>query len=185
MKTFNSQVSKKMMPKAMRRKVSEIKSSQKWKDILSGETGRVRYCFDRLPKENIRQSLLEEQRYLCAYCMRRLENNGRITSIKHWYPLSRSKEKALAYENMLEVCDGGRNWKEKGKSFLCCDAYKGEEAEMTLFPLNCVQMDMITYDRNEFIQIYPMDAGAMINVWRLGTLFSGICSGACYFDFVF
>ena len=48
-----------------------------------------------MPKDEIRKNLLEEQHYLCAYCMRRIEDNGRKTSIEHWYPLSQDKEKAL------------------------------------------------------------------------------------------
>ena len=48
-------------------KVNEIKRTEQWRCIQNGDTQAVRQEFDLLPKEEIRQSLLEEQRYLCAY----------------------------------------------------------------------------------------------------------------------
>jgi hypothetical protein len=41
--------------------------------------------YDSFPdKDVLRLSLLEEQGYICAYCMRRIENNPLKTKIEHW-----------------------------------------------------------------------------------------------------
>ena len=42
--------------------------------------------FDK--KDDIRQSLLDEQGYLCAYCMRRINSVDEVT-IEHYYPQSK------------------------------------------------------------------------------------------------
>lgn len=89
-------------------KVNEIKRSPEWKNILPENTKAIREQFDLLPKEEIRKCLLKEQHYLCAYCMKRIENEGKHTTIEHWHPLSKYKDEALDYANMLGVCDGGK-----------------------------------------------------------------------------
>lgn len=148
-------IQKRTTPTEMMRKVSTIKSSGTWKGIKDGDTNAIRDAFNSLPKDEIRKSLLEEQHYLCAYCMRKIEDNGLKTSIEHWYPLSKDKDRALDYGNMLAVCDGGKNWSGKGRKILCCDAYKADEEEMVISPLNKVQMDKIIYDTNGFINTLP------------------------------
>ncbi len=155
-------ISKKTPPGDMVRKVSEIKSSEKWKRILPGDTKAVRDAFDELPKERIRKSLLEEQRYLCAYCMRPISNDPLRTSTEHLYPLSKDKDLALDYRNMLAVCDGGENCMPRTEGhtrtkILCCDASKGNDAEMTISPLNAAQMSRIAYDTEGFILTEPED----------------------------
>lgn len=150
-------IEKKTPPSEMVREVSKIKSSPEWKTVKDGNTKEIRDAFDKLTKETIRKSLLEEQHYLCAYCMRKVQNNGQKTSIEHWYPLSKDKEQALDYRNMLAVCDGGKKWTGKGKKLLCCDAYKADEDELTISPLNKQQMDKIAYDKDGFIKTDPQD----------------------------
>ena len=148
-------IEKKTPPGELIRQVSKIKSSPEWKTVKDGNTNAIRDAFEALPKETIRKSLLEEQHYLCAYCMRRIQNDGQKTSIEHWYPLSKDKERALDYGNMLAVCDGGKNWTGKGKKLLCCDAYKADEDELSISPLNKQQMDKIAYEKDGFIKTYP------------------------------
>lgn len=150
-------IKKKSPPSEMLRKVSEIKSTPEWKKINVGDTRAIRDQFEALPKDAIRKSLLEEQHYLCAYCMHKIENNPLRTSIEHWYPLSKDKEMALDYNNMLAVCDGGENWKGKEKKNLCCDAFKADEAELKISPLNKRQMEKITYTKDGFIKTEPQD----------------------------
>ena len=43
--------------------------------------------FDGCNKEDIRKNLLKEQGYLCAYCMRRIDQKH--MKIEHWYPENR------------------------------------------------------------------------------------------------
>ncbi len=150
-------IEKGIPPREMVRKTSEIRSSREWKEIEQDDTKAIRLEFDKLPKEIIRQKLLEEQHYLCAYCMRKIANNGLYTTIEHWFPLSKDKDKALDYGNMLAVCDGGRNWKGKEQRILSCDASKGDKTVLNISPLNRRQMDVIAYDREGFIKTEPKD----------------------------
>lgn len=150
-------IEKKSPPREMVRKVSEIKSSPGWKAIKDGNTSAIRSEFDSLPKDTIRESLLKEQHYLCAYCMRKIQNSGQSTSIEHWFPLSKNKDQALDYRNMLAVCDGGENWKGSGKKILCCDACKADEVKLNISPLNKQQMDKIAYGKDGFIHTNPYD----------------------------
>ena len=63
-------------PIEMRHRVAEIKSSPVWRKIPATDTDTIRKeGFDKLPKDEIRQNLLDEQHYLCAYCMKRIEND--------------------------------------------------------------------------------------------------------------
>lgn len=151
-------IKKKKPPSKTIREVSRIKSNPDWKKIQSGNTKAIRNKFDELSKEPIRQSLLEEQSGLCAYCMRRIENNGRTTRIEHWYPLSKDKDQALDYRNMLAVCDGGANYQGNEKKILCCDAFKGDDEELMISPLNVQHMQKITYDKKGYIKTKPFDA---------------------------
>lgn len=117
--------------------LNEIKRTEQWRCIQKGDTQAVRQEFDLLPKEEIRQSLLEEQHYLCAYCMKRIKNDGLHTTIEHWEPLSVNKDKALEYDNMLAVCDGGRKADLTGnvQRILCCDEMMKTSGRGLLFRL--------------------------------------------------
>ena len=80
--------------------------------------------YDGCNKDDIRQNLLQEQGFLCAYCMRRID--ARHMKIEHWRPehlLSESEK--LDYGNMLGVCMGHMEG-QPGKSDTC-DAKKGEQ----------------------------------------------------------
>lgn len=131
-------------PPEQRTERIKIQHSAEWKCAEEGDTAAIRACFDQLPKDIIRNSLIKEQKGLCAYCMRRLEPDGFHTQIEHWYPLSRDKSKALSYSNMLGVCDGGKS-SDHRKKVLCCDASKNDETEMAVNPLDFSQMQQIAY----------------------------------------
>lgn len=129
--------------------INRIKRSDEWKKIPEGDTVAVRALFDSIPKNSLRQTLVKEQHGLCAYCMKRIRDDDK-TTIEHWTPLSKSKDKAIAYTNMLGVCHGGRK-AEKGKErILCCDASKNE-AEIRINPWNESHMKDIAYQSNGII----------------------------------
>lgn len=144
-------------PERVLAKVNDIKRSPEWKSIQEGDTNAIRLQFDMLPKEQIRGSLIKEQHGLCAYCMKRIHNNGLSTTIEHFVPLSKDKDKALDYSNMLAVCDGGKNVSVENKRILCCDACKKDEDEMTINPLNKYMMDKICYLSDGTIYTSPQD----------------------------
>ncbi|WP_144268450.1 hypothetical protein [Desulfovibrio sp. An276] len=96
----------------------------------------VTYDDNRLPKKELKASLLKEQGYLCAYCMSRIYENS--MKIEHWLPqnpdnegceLSSEEKEAnrqhsIDYKNLLAVCKG-----EEGKQshLQHCDTKKGNK----------------------------------------------------------
>ena len=78
-----------------------LKSPERDEGDARRYTDELRTIFDEFPKEELREAILQEQHHLCAYCMRRIHNDGRRMRIEHWFPLSHSKYKAIDYSNML------------------------------------------------------------------------------------
>lgn len=68
-------IEKKAPPQSFQKAVAEIKSTPAWRSVQDGDTAAIRSQFDLLPKSEIRDALLAEQHYLCAYCMKRIRNN--------------------------------------------------------------------------------------------------------------
>lgn len=97
--------------------------------------------FDGCNKDDIRESLLKEQGYLCAYCMRRIDKKH--MKIEHWYPEERlSEREKLEYKNMLGTCEGHVEGK-KGKTDTC-DAHKGSQI-IKVNPCNETTLKTIKY----------------------------------------
>jgi len=78
------------------------------------ETPGVSY--EARPK--LRDSLLKEQGYLCAYCMCRISREK--SRIEHLQSRKNHPEKQLNYNNMVICCEGNHNGKES------CDRKKGD-----------------------------------------------------------
>ena len=91
--------------------------------------------YSNLPSETkneLRLQLLEEQGYICAYCMKRIKDNNNTTKIEHFnsqHPpkapsdqQDKALEEQLKYSNLLVVCLGNQ-----GQSFeeQTCDTHKG------------------------------------------------------------
>ena len=72
----------------------------------------------------LRKALLEEQGYLCAYCMRRIPirdtNSNESTRIDHILSRTKHPELQLNYSNMVVCCPGAIT------SDFHCDKQKGE-----------------------------------------------------------
>lgn len=130
-------------------KINEIKRSDEWKRIPEDDTNAIRDQFNLISKSSLRYTLIKEQHGLCAYCMKRIDNDDK-TTIEHWTPLSKSKNKAIAYTNMLGVCHGGRKTEIDGQRILCCDASKDED-EIQISPWNESHMKDIAYKSNGII----------------------------------
>jgi len=92
---------------------------------------------DYRERDDLRESLLEEQGYICCYCMQRI--NKENLKIEHWKPQSKYPELQLIYHNLLAACDGNEGSSPK---FQHCDTHKGDD-EITLNPAdskkNCEQ----------------------------------------------
>lgn len=106
-------------------------------------------------KEELREALLRDQGYICAYCMRRIENDRYSMKIEHWKAQSQleTEEEKLDFRIMLGVCDGCRGSTDK---YTTCDEHR-HNAELVVNPLDQTMMDTISYDRNGYIK--STDAG--------------------------
>lgn len=122
-------------------------------DSLTAYRKQAYAYFDGCNKEDIRECLLMEQGYLCAYCMRRIDRGH--MKIEHWYPeddLTESEK--LEYGNMLGTCTGhieGQRGKED-----TCDTHKGNTI-ITVNPCNKNTLRKIKY-RSSTGEIYSEDS---------------------------
>lgn len=99
-------------------------------------------------KNAIRESLLIEQGFLCAYCMQRINVDN--TTIEHYIPqnprnLSIDESLSIAYSNMLAVCCGNTEiGKHKNENELICDKHRGNKP-LTVNPLDMHSVEKIRY----------------------------------------
>jgi uncharacterized protein (TIGR02646 family) len=74
-------------------------------------------------KDELRQALVDEQGYLCCYCLSRIEANAQRMKIEHWKPQSVDSARALEYRNLLGACKGGDG---DPRDLQHCDTSKGD-----------------------------------------------------------
>lgn len=130
----------------VRKELKETAESEMWHSIPESDTDAMRAVFDGLScKKEIRQCLLEEQHYLCAYCMSSIENQALHMTIEHLIPLSKCKEQVLDYRNYLGVCKGGADLPRNRSKCICCDASKGNKELQCVNPFDEQQMNQIRY----------------------------------------
>lgn len=72
--------------------------------------------------QELRESLVAEQRGLCCYCMCRITADSSTMKIEHWQPRSNYAHRQLAYDNLLAACPGGGG---QGPRDQHCDTRKG------------------------------------------------------------
>ena len=97
--------------------------------------------FDDMPsevKQILRDSLLKEQGYLCAYCMSRIDEKN--IKIEHYVP--RNNENELDYKNLLAVCEGNSFGNED--KYQHCDTKKGNKT-LKIDPQNKYHISKISY----------------------------------------
>lgn len=74
-------------------------------------------------KDDLRASLVKEQRGICCYCMARISADAAAMKIEHWRCQSRYPDLGLAYGNLLAACRGGEDQPE---DLHHCDTRKGD-----------------------------------------------------------
>ena len=104
-----------------------------------------RACYDDMPpetKDEVRNSLINEQGWLCCYCGKRIVPDH-LSVIEHLLPkgIPQFSHLQLEYGNLLCSCDGGEN-DRKGKT-------KTEKRE---FPQHCDDKK-----NNAILKITPLD----------------------------
>lgn len=104
-------------------------------------------------KSALKETLLQRQGYLCAYCMRRIDSADHA-KLEHVIPQSRSiaeghPEQTVEYRNMLVTCmggdDEGRPYSEK-----TCDSHKAD-MPIAIDPTSETDIATIRYLRNGMI----------------------------------
>ncbi|MCP4134575.1 MAG: TIGR02646 family protein [bacterium] len=107
---------------------------------------------DYRDKDDLRQSLLDEQGDICCYCMQRIKNDS--MKIEHWKSQSGFSEYQLQYNNMLGACQGNEG---NPGNLQHCDTRKGD-TDITINPLdkNCENCEnLVKYRKNG--EIYSDD----------------------------
>lgn len=119
--------------------------------------------FDDMPsdvKKELRRSLLAEQGYLCAYCMKRIDEEH--VKIEHYEP--RSPENELEYGNLFAVCSGGEGTEWK---YQTCDSHKGNHV-IHINPQRQSDIDTLSYDSNGYIYskspVFQDDINKILNL---------------------
>lgn len=116
------------------KKIDKEKEPWEWRHYR--KTQGVAYA--AIPK--LRESLLEEQGYLCAYCLRRIpatdKNSQENSRIDHFYPQTLAEdnnmpEKILDYDNLVICCPGAIS--SATENFHCDKSKKESELTFSLF----------------------------------------------------
>ncbi|MDO8476055.1 MAG: hypothetical protein Q7W02_07625 [Candidatus Rokubacteria bacterium] len=81
-------------------------------------SARARARFDQLDKRKLRVVMYHEQRSICVFCERPIDEGNPTPRIDHWRPLSVHPEHALHWRNLYLSCPSAET----------CDAAKGERA---------------------------------------------------------
>lgn len=114
-------------------------------------------------KQDVKKSLLIEQGFICAYCMRRIgPDTAQIEHIAPQNPEEGSGDcLALDYSNMLAVCDG---YKGLEKAFQTCDTHKDNKLLKKANPLDENSVNLIKYRTNGIIYSEDSDINDDLNV---------------------
>lgn len=110
-------------------------------DVLTGyklnstNPSYINFCKKSQRKLNLNDALLDEQGYLCCYCMG--EINSENMQIEHWKPQSKYPKLDLDYNNLFACCEGNKHnpKRKKGSKNIHCDSKKSS-LELTINPLN-------------------------------------------------
>ena len=124
----------------------------------------INASFDNQPskvKEDLRKSLLEEQGYICAYCMKRIEESADI-KIEHYE--ARNSTNELSYKNLLAVCKGNKG---SSKERQTCDTKKGNRV-LHINPQKVGDISTIFFTRNGEVKstnlLFQKDLDEVLNL---------------------
>lgn len=101
--------------------------------------------FESADKKDLRRALLEEQGYICGYCMRRISNSD--SKIEHIKPQSQNPSDTLDYNNLIICCNGNIIGSNNSKKFHC-DTHKAENP-ISFTPLNQSFINTLSYSSKD------------------------------------
>jgi uncharacterized protein (TIGR02646 family) len=93
-------------------------------------TKSARAAFDQIDKRAARKQLAREQGWLCAFCMRQIDEEFKdelgqfVMKIAHRVPIDAESQRALDWSNLLGSCDGGQ--RSNGRHETCDLLQKNE-----------------------------------------------------------
>ena len=134
------------MMKYIKKGKKEPDSLREFRAGLKKEDYDRKDVFDELDKGDLKKSLLEEQGYICCYCMQRIDENN--MKIEHWRAQSKHPKLKFDYQNLLATCKGNEGSPPSAQH---CDTRKGYyedrqetqsiDYDMTINPIdkNCEQ----------------------------------------------
>ncbi len=80
--------------------------------------------YDNYPdKDDLRESLVLEQRGICCYCLQRIRPRSTAMKIEHWQCQARYPHRQLDYSNLLGACLGCQDQEPERHH---CDTRKGD-----------------------------------------------------------
>lgn len=120
-------------------------------------------CSKNIPG-NLRKQLLEEQGYICCYCMSRIGCED--SKIEHFKPQTTHRKLQIDYQNLFVACSGGEG--EKGRNQFC-DTKKGESELIGIDLLSNVENEIVYHKKAQLIEIHSSDRdiGQDINTLNL------------------
>ena len=111
-----------------------MKRIEKGKEPKSLEEHRAaKGDYAGLPKEELREQLLQEQGCICCYCMKRIPQTLKADEIQRHFPSSKiahvlsqdnHSDQQLNYQNLLIACNGNFGQPEKVQT---CDTFQGSK----------------------------------------------------------
>lgn len=107
--------------------MKHIKKQNEPRSLLEHRTQKNADYDNYRDKEDLRLSLLEEQGYICCYCMQRIKIDdvqliSKKMKIEHWQCQDKYPDKQLDYNNLLATCLGNEGKPSKKQH---CDTKKG------------------------------------------------------------
>lgn len=130
-------------------------------------SGRFEQKYDDMPgdvKADLKQALLIEQGYLCAYTMRRIGMDS--SHVGHFYSQKNFPEKALSFSNML-ACYPEQGIKGAPKDVSYGAVFKGDNAEEICSPHQKDVNEQFIYTSNGHIKGKTTLAETTIRVLNL------------------
>ncbi len=119
--------------------------------------------FDNIPlatKEELRQSLLSEQGYICCYCMKRIpEHTSPYMKVEHYKCQDNFGALQLTYTNLIGACTGNEG---QPKIKQTCDTKKGN-SELTISPNSTLPICETLFKYNAEGEISSITDNADIN----------------------
>ena len=117
------QIKKGKEPKSLTKYRSSITHSELEKsNIYEDFKEKTKEGCNKYASHNLRRQLLEEQGYICCYCMSRIDCDN--SKIEHFKPQTKYRDFQIDYQNLFITCNGGEGKKAKEQY---CDTFKGED----------------------------------------------------------